>query len=79
MGANKRTRPSLQGASQVKGLGGVSEYDSDLPVDPNEPTYCTCKRVAFGEMVGCDNNDARLLSLRSPLPVLTVLSVTVPH
>jgi hypothetical protein len=27
----------------------------DMPVDPNEPTYCICQRVSFGEMVGCDN------------------------
>lgn len=27
----------------------------DLPVDPNEPTYCICNRVSYGEMVGCDN------------------------
>lgn len=31
------------------------DFDSDLPVDPNEPLYCTCKRVSFGEMIGCDN------------------------
>jgi hypothetical protein len=23
--------------------------------DPNEPTYCTCERVSFGEMIACDN------------------------
>jgi len=23
----------------------------DMPIDPNEPTYCICKRVSFGEMV----------------------------
>lgn len=22
-----------------------------LPVDPNEPTYCTCQQVSFGEMI----------------------------
>lgn len=25
--------------------------------DPNEPLYCICKNVSFGEMVGCDNDD----------------------
>ncbi|KAH7684574.1 Inhibitor of growth protein 4, partial [Aphelenchoides avenae] len=25
--------------------------------DANEPTYCLCHQVSFGEMVGCDNND----------------------
>ncbi|XP_064398780.1 inhibitor of growth protein 5-like isoform X2 [Halichondria panicea] len=29
----------------------------DMPVDPNEPTYCLCHQVSFGEMIGCDNAD----------------------
>lgn len=29
----------------------------DMPVDPNEPTYCLCHQVSFGEMIGCDNPD----------------------
>ena len=31
--------------------------DLDLPVDPNEPTYCFCNQVSYGEMVACDNPD----------------------
>mmetsp|Transcript_18954 Transcript_18954/g.29729 ORF Transcript_18954/g.29729 Transcript_18954/m.29729 type:complete len:245 (-) Transcript_18954:229-963(-) len=31
--------------------------DLDMPVDPNEPLYCFCRRVSFGNMVGCDNPD----------------------
>ncbi|CAB3982381.1 Inhibitor of growth 1 [Paramuricea clavata] len=27
----------------------------DIPIDPNEPTYCLCNQVSFGEMIGCDN------------------------
>jgi len=27
----------------------------DMPVDPNEPTYCICHQVSYGEMIGCDN------------------------
>ena len=27
------------------------------PLDPNEPTYCLCQQVSFGEMIGCDNED----------------------
>lgn len=34
--------------------------DIDMPIDPNEPTYCICNRVSFGEMVGCDNPDCRV-------------------
>lgn len=26
-----------------------------MPVDPNEPTYCLCHQVSYGEMIGCDN------------------------
>ncbi|XP_060551574.1 inhibitor of growth protein 5-like isoform X2 [Ruditapes philippinarum] len=29
----------------------------DMPVDPNEPTYCLCHQVSYGEMIGCDNLD----------------------
>lgn len=31
--------------------------DLDIPVDPNEPTYCFCNQVSYGEMVACDNPD----------------------
>ena len=23
--------------------------------DPNEPRYCICSQVSYGDMVGCDN------------------------
>ena len=29
----------------------------DMPVDPNEPVYCVCQQVSYGEMIGCDNQD----------------------
>jgi inhibitor of growth protein 4 len=32
----------------------------DMPVDPNEPTYCICHQVSYGEMIGCDNNDCTI-------------------
>lgn len=30
---------------------------SSEPIDPDEPTYCLCQQVSFGEMIGCDNED----------------------
>ncbi|CAG8508703.1 3685_t:CDS:2, partial [Acaulospora morrowiae] len=27
----------------------------DMPIDPNEPLYCYCNNVSYGEMVACDN------------------------
>merc|ERR1719438_337263 len=38
-------------------LPGVPQEVLDMPVDPNEPTYCLCNQVSYGEMIGCDNND----------------------
>ena len=42
-----------------------TSMELDLPVDPNEPTYCLCNQVSYGEMVACDNPDVskRLLGL----------------
>lgn len=28
----------------------------DIPIDPDEPTYCICNRISFGDMIGCDND-----------------------
>lgn len=28
--------------------------------DPNEPRYCYCNRVSFGEMVGCDGEECKI-------------------
>ncbi|XP_052278209.1 inhibitor of growth protein 1-like isoform X1 [Dreissena polymorpha] len=28
----------------------------DPPIDPDEPTYCLCEQVSYGEMIGCDND-----------------------
>ncbi|XP_054934882.1 inhibitor of growth protein 1-like [Physeter macrocephalus] len=30
---------------------------ADLPIDPNEPTYCLCNQVSYGEMISCDNDE----------------------
>jgi hypothetical protein len=33
----------------------VDILEADLAVDPNEPVYCYCRQVSFGQMVACDN------------------------
>ncbi|KAL0183852.1 hypothetical protein M9458_019548, partial [Cirrhinus mrigala] len=33
---------------------------TDLPIDPNEPTYCLCEQVSYGEMIGCDNDECTI-------------------
>lgn len=30
-------------------------------LDPDEPTYCICNQVSYGEMVACDNDDVSFL------------------
>jgi hypothetical protein len=44
-------------ANSGLGMNNYRRFDHDMPVDPNEPTYCICHRVSFGEMVCCDSSD----------------------
>ncbi|KAM8922201.1 LOW QUALITY PROTEIN: inhibitor of growth protein 4-like [Lycaon pictus] len=42
-------------------FGSVHPSDVlDMPVDPNEPTYCLCHQVSYGKMIGCDNPDCSI-------------------
>ncbi|KAK2538242.1 Ing5 [Columba guinea] len=61
-------RASEEDTPKKKKLKGGSEFADtilsvhpsdvlDMPVDPNEPTYCLCHQVSYGEMIGCDNPD----------------------
>ncbi|RWS30526.1 inhibitor of growth protein 4-like protein [Leptotrombidium deliense] len=43
-------------AASVLSISATNEV-LDMPVDPNEPTYCLCHQVSYGEMIGCDNPD----------------------
>ena len=49
--------PSLLTPMSLVSIPGATEMALDMPVDPNEPTYCLCQQVSYGEMVGCDNYD----------------------
>ncbi|CAK9212434.1 unnamed protein product [Sphagnum troendelagicum] len=33
--------------------------DIDQPIDPDEPTYCICGQVSFGDMIACDNENCK--------------------
>lgn len=49
--------------SPTSNFGNVHPSDVlDMPVDPNEPTYCLCHQVSYGEMIGCDNTDVSFVS-----------------
>lgn len=35
--------------------------DAEWTYDPNEPRYCICNQVSYGDMVACDNEDVSIL------------------
>lgn len=58
-------RSKKQGRGGQPPLAGEDSGDSllimdeslDWGCDPNEPRYCICNQVSYGDMVACDNND----------------------
>lgn len=44
------------------------------PIDPDEPTYCLCNQVSFGEMIGCDNEEVSHTHISSPTNIMLVVS-----
>ncbi|XP_058818949.1 inhibitor of growth protein 4-like isoform X2 [Topomyia yanbarensis] len=54
----QKKNAELDDSAQDGGHGTPHPSDVlDMPVDPNEPTYCLCHQVSYGEMIGCDNPD----------------------
>ncbi|XP_023186797.1 inhibitor of growth protein 4 isoform X2 [Xiphophorus maculatus] len=61
--AQKKVKLFQQGEfnAPASNFGNVHPSDVlDMPVDPNEPTYCLCHQVSYGEMIGCDNTDCSI-------------------
>ncbi|KAH7967791.1 hypothetical protein HPB52_002541 [Rhipicephalus sanguineus] len=48
-----------QQGHQQRGGGGVPS-PAEPPIDPDEPTYCLCEQVSFGEMICCDNEECSI-------------------
>lgn len=57
----KRAKTSSSSSSKKKKRSKAKQEreasPADLPIDPNEPTYCLCEQVSYGEMIGCDNDE----------------------
>lgn len=58
----KRAKTSSSSSSSKKKKRSKAKQEreaspADLPIDPNEPTYCLCEQVSYGEMIGCDNDE----------------------
>uniref|UniRef100_A0A7N0UT71 PHD finger protein ING n=1 Tax=Kalanchoe fedtschenkoi TaxID=63787 RepID=A0A7N0UT71_KALFE len=61
----KKTRLAVTAAAGAATEAATSAsnptaMDIDIPVDPNEPTYCFCNQVSYGEMVACDNTNCKI-------------------
>lgn len=54
---SKKVAGQKSGDATPAPLFPIQQEIIDMPVDPNEPTYCLCQQVSYGEMIGCDNND----------------------
>ncbi|KAK8984642.1 hypothetical protein V6N11_008406 [Hibiscus sabdariffa] len=65
-GGRKKTRlaTAATAAAAATEVAATAEnptgMELDLPVDPNEPTYCLCNQVSYGEMVACDNPNCKI-------------------
>ncbi|KAA0049188.1 PHD finger protein ING1 [Cucumis melo var. makuwa] len=54
-GRKKRNAQAAAATTEAPTTATPTGMELELPVDPNEPTYCLCNQVSYGEMVACDN------------------------
>lgn len=74
------TAASLLPATRLDGNGMVVEQtaDGEWTYDPNEPRYCICNQVSYGDMVACDNDVvSRAGANLVPLPLLVMFMCCV--
>jgi hypothetical protein len=53
MAAQQQNAATDDGASKTAAAAGASD-EEDVEIDADEPTYCYCNGVSYGEMVACD-------------------------
>ena len=53
----RKTNGKREGSAAIRASADPEmEFDENgLPIDPNEPRYCICNRVSFGDMIACEN------------------------
>ncbi|CAD6185265.1 unnamed protein product [Caenorhabditis auriculariae] len=56
---NKQTTDKKSEETPVKSDSGKPQINpgTDMPMDPNEPVYCICRQVSYGQMVACDGKN----------------------
>lgn len=53
---------NVAAAAAVVHTNAVADVDShEWTYDPNEPRYCICNQISYGEMVACDNLEVSIL------------------
>lgn len=55
-GPKERQRASTAPAADLEEAQASTTTVLTEVVDPNEPRYCLCDRISFGEMIACDND-----------------------
>lgn len=51
-----KTKKKGKYKKQQKDNSPSLDDDDDVAVDPDEPTYCLCDQISYGEMICCDND-----------------------
>ncbi|XP_055906615.1 inhibitor of growth protein 1 [Eupeodes corollae] len=52
----KKRKARGQSSSQANARDNREDTPPPDPIDPDEPTYCLCDQISFGEMILCDND-----------------------
>jgi len=54
--STKKRGAARRGAEQRERSASPPSELANIEIDPDEPTYCLCDQVSYGEMIGCDND-----------------------
>ncbi|CAG9788698.1 unnamed protein product [Diatraea saccharalis] len=54
--ASRSSSPTVVG-NMVNNVAIEEPIEEEWTYDPNEPRYCICNQVSYGDMVACDNQD----------------------
>lgn len=57
------------------GMPVEQTQDGDWVYDPNEPRYCVCNQVSYGDMVACDNENVSVCPLLLSIMFLHILVI----
>ncbi|XP_036334095.1 inhibitor of growth protein 1 [Rhagoletis pomonella] len=54
--SGKKKKRKTRGGQSSAQASVREETPPPDPIDPDEPTYCVCNQISFGEMILCDND-----------------------